>query len=192
GGAPDPPRPPVVHAGRGGPPVDRLPRVLRALPRAPRAHADPRRPALGAPARAPRRRPARPREPPPAGPDPPQPRPRDAHPPPRPGPAALRRSSDRGPGTRPERPTGEPAGPPRQAPPDDRRAALAPGGHRVGGLRRADELRRRGHGREGIARRSLPRRDRRPARVGPRREHRPLQPDRGGPRPGGRRVRHRP
>ena len=53
---------------------------------------------------------------------------------------------------------------------------------RVVGLRRPHELRRRGDRREGAARRRAARRDRRDERVGPRRQHGPLQPDRRGRR----------
>ena len=63
----------------------------------------------------------------------------------------------------------------------------------MGGLRGQHQLRRRGGRRQGPPRRAVHRRGtRRARRLGPRREHRPLQPDRGRRRQPGARVRHRP
>ena len=134
-------RPPLLRPLRGGRALARLPPVLPALPGPTRAGLHGGRPADPAPARPPRRDPARPRRPAPALAEPPPalaPRPR-APPHAEPGPLPGRRGGDPaardqpGPAPRARPPPGDGHPGPR----------VAPAGHRVGRLLCRDQL----HGR---------------------------------------------
>ena len=144
--------------------------------------AQPRRPARAAAARPPRRDPARPRRAAAARPDALALGPRRAHPPPRPGAAAARR---RGADAGRRDATATAMSPTRQAALlDSLRRTIAgldwtPEGTEWADYAEQHLVRRREHGRQGRARRRVHRAT--PAadgRLGPRREHRPVQPDR--------------
>jgi hypothetical protein len=173
--------------------MDRLPPVLRALPGPAGADGTPRHPPVAAPACRSRRGSARSRRDAPALAHPAEPRPALACPPARPRAAPLRgrrRRRDDGAAcahraVAARRPRREPAR-------NGGRAALEAGGHGVVRVRGPHELRRCRDRIEGRARGRAARADRGDDRLGPRREHRPLQPCRGGGRAPGAGLRHRP
>ena len=184
-------RQPVVRAGRARCAVGGLPPVLRALPRPARADGLRRHPVRDDPARLPRRHPARSGEQAPAAPDPAATRSGGPHPPPRARPAALCGRGGRGRVPWRDEPE-SPGGADHEPADDDREAANGARRGPNGPTTPSNELRRRGDRREGRARPALPPRGGQPGRLGPRREHRDVQPDRGRPGRLGARAGRRP
>ena len=177
----------LLRACRGRPAVGGLSPVLRALPGPAGAHVARGRAARGAPPGPPRGCPAGPGGAPAARPDALLAEPRAAHPPPRPRPAPARRRRpcrDR-PGSQHEyrHHVRVAAGHAHRVPAQHHRGArLGPGGHRLGRLCRAHQLRRRGHRRQGGSRGRCAGGGGWLDRLGPRCQHGPLQPPGSGAR----------